>query len=119
MKEAISTISKKKLRSVFDLTLSDIDKSIELVYLMAFHLKVKPLADRYNWTVDWGMGSVTFETWRGEVYYEDENRAIKKLIRELEDMFGNVLPRGNCGILWDVMSSLGEYHRYNKILGLK
>lgn len=113
-------MKRKHLKELFETTKKQVQEAIPFLCLTAFHLKIKPLVHRYNWTMDWGMGSVSFENRAGECLYEEDLKCVQKVVLELEDMLGRVIHRTNCGILWDVMCEIpGPYHRYNKILGFK
>jgi len=111
-------MKRKHLKELFETTKEQVQEAIPFLCLIAFHLKIKPLVHRYNWTMDWGMGSVSFENRAGEYLYEDDLKCIQKVILELDDMLGGVIPGTGCGILWDVMTEIpGPYNRYNKIHG--
>lgn len=118
-------MNRKQLKKLFETTKKQVQEAIPFLCLTAFQLKIKPLVHRYNWTIDWGMGSVSFErvslkNQAREYLYEEDLKCIQKVVLELEDMLGGVIPRTDCGILWDVMSEIpGPYHRYNKIFGFK
>jgi hypothetical protein len=113
-------MTRKQLKELFETTKKQVEEAIPFLCLTAFQLKIKPLVDRYNWKMDWGMGSVYFENRAGDILYDDELKSVQMASNELEEMVGKVIPRTTCGILWDVMSEIPDrYHQYNKIMGFK
>jgi len=113
-------MTRKQLKELFETTKEQVQEAIPFLCLTAFQLKIKPLVDRYNWTMDWGMGSVSFENRAGDILYDDDLKSVQMASNELEEMVGRVIPRTTCGILWDVMCEIpGRYHQYNKIMGFK
>ena len=120
LKAHSKALNKKQLKNIFYAIKSNIKENMSMLYLTAFLIKIKPIADRYNWTIDWGMGSVSFETKDGRDLYPEDSKALKKMVNELENMFDvDSIPIGRCGILWDIMISLGNYNRYNKTTGFQ
>jgi hypothetical protein len=111
-------LNRKDLKRNFEV-LSVSYKDIEnLLYIHAFALIIKPVADRYNWTIDWGMGSVSFITQNGKDLYDWNSNAVKKITEDLLDLLENITGQSKSGILWDVMSGLGDYNYYTKAQGL-
>ena len=123
MKNQMHKFTKKRVREIFDITLESIKQSIGILYASAFYLKIKPLADRYGWTIEWGMGSVSFTTKDGRDLYPNDpisgTKALDKMERELEDMFEGFPIDEHNGILWEVMCGLGAYNKYHKDTGLQ
>ena len=116
-------ISKKKLKEQFDVIADSITQSQELLKLFAFYLVIKPVVDRYGWTIDWGMGGVDFETRDGRtlIPYDPiyQVKTLNKMADKLADLMEPVLGHTKAGYLWDVMCGLGKYNRYHKDTGLQ
>lgn len=72
---------------------------------------IKPVADRYDWEIDWAMDSVSFVNKN----FEDvsECKTVCKLKADVQKITDDIYPQSRCSPLWDVLGSLrlsGCYH---------
>jgi hypothetical protein len=114
------TLNIKQIQGIFNFTLKGVLDAIKILYVTAFYLKIKPVADRYNWTIKWGgMGSIIFVTKKGIIIHDDDGTAaIERLKKDLEKLFEDFPHITRHGILWDVLSGLEDYDQYHKNTGL-
>ena len=112
-------LKKKDLRTAFQVTAESYIESQDFLCVLAFALVIKPVADRYGWTIDWGMGSVSFENSKGVYLYEGDSKAVDNIGADLYKLLKGILPETKCGYLWFVMCGLGNYNRYHKETGLQ
>jgi len=99
----------------------------QTIFLQAFHQLIKPLADRYDWELDWAMGGVTFTTKSGKQISIDSadaaynSKKAKKLVKKL-DAIVNTLDIGldrNKDSAWSILAGIkvsGSYHKSHGIV---
>ena len=76
----------------------------EILLMQLFQKIIKPVADRYDWEIEWGMGGVYFTNKHGEDL--SESRTVKNLEKVLTKFTEIIYQISDCGPLWDVMSGL-------------
>lgn len=87
---------------------------------------IRPVLVRYNWSMDWAMGSVSFYNAKGEeiraessggVGVQSGSKTLAALIKEIENIFEDLPAWGKGGIdgysLWWVMSGIQFDGRYS------
>ena len=76
----------------------------DILLMQLFKKFIKPIADRYDWEIEWGMGGVYFTNKYGEDL--SESRTIENLEKVLNKYTDIIYQISDCGSLWDVMSGL-------------
>jgi hypothetical protein len=98
-----------------ELLVSDFQSARGILLLALFYNKVKPVADRHDWEVEWGMGGAFFTNRSGED--KTECKEVRKLTEEVGKYVAEIYPNSNYDPLWDICSSL-EGSFYHKDHGL-
>jgi hypothetical protein len=76
----------------------------DILLMRIFKKFIKPIADRYDWEIEWGMGGVYFTNKHGEDL--SESRTVENLEKVLNKYTDIIYQISDCGSLWDVMSGL-------------
>lgn len=116
-----SVFTKDDFKHIFESSAAAITQSTQLLYLAAFYLVVKPIADRYDWEISWGMGNVTFMNKNREDV--SECKTVENLEKKLKDMFIDVglqyLSHHQGELLDTLEVSFPKHSCYHKSYGLR
>jgi len=117
---------KAKKKYKFEGTVDKIRQLRDQVYKDIFNEVIRPVLARYNWSMDWAMGSVSFYNAKGrEIMCETSGgfgvdsgkETLKSLIKEVEDIFDDLPAFGKGGTdglsLWWIMSGMRFDGRYS------
>jgi len=118
LSDLVPTLNVEQIQGIFNMTKEGIKKSTQLLHITAFYLQVKPIVDMSDWTIDWGMGSVSIDNRKGKRIDMDDSYLYRTLLKNLEELFEDFPFISSNGIFWDVMIGLGDYNRYDKRTGL-
>jgi hypothetical protein len=90
----------------------------EVLLLELFKAYVKPVADRYNLEMEWGMGGVVFINEKGDDV--TDCKAVMRILEQISGYIKETFPGSKCDPLWDLMSGLSvEGCFYHKSYGIQ
>lgn len=76
----------------------------DILLMQLFQKFIKPVADRYDWEIEWGMGGVYFTNKHREDL--SESRTVEKLCSIIKEITDIIYPGRSNYPLWDLFSDL-------------
>lgn len=117
---------KVKKKYGFDGQVAQIQQLQKNVITGIFMEVIRPVLVRYNWSMDWAMGGVSFYNAKGEEIKNEASgwrgtlsgsKTLAALIKEVEDIFNDLPAFGKGGIdgysLWWLMCGIQYAGRYS------
>lgn len=106
-------VRRKDLQDLVEVLGSSLVQTTELFYLAAFYLVIKPVCDRYDWELSWGMGCVSFMN-KHEVDVS-ECKTATAIEHKLEELIRDYIDISRLGAMIDVLTGAfptsGAYHK--------